>query len=165
MKEDKFISNKEQFILFATILIGLIVRMIEFLSSLFSAQPDPKISFGVYDISQMTEMLSPLYSFVAFFLCIFLVWKIDFAKLIFSTFVMFLLTIFFDWWFFDTQRIVTYFSQVNPEYEFKTFDFILVSGSIYDVTTLFLTNFILFWQISILLRMLIKTSQKENVLP
>jgi hypothetical protein len=95
----------------------------------------------------------------------FLVWKINFAKLIFSAFVIFLLTIFFDWWFFDTQQIISYAAQNHPNYEFKTFDFILISASIYEVVTLALTNILLFWQISILLRMLIKTSQKENVLP
>ncbi len=165
MKEDRLISNKEQFMLFAAVLIGLIVRMIELASSLFFSQHNPKTEFGLYDIFDMAEMMSPLYSFLAFFVCALLIWKINFTTLICSSVLILLLTIFFDWWFIDTRQIIAYAAKVNPEYHFKTFDFILVSGSIYDVITLFLTNFILFWQISILLRMLIKTSQKQNVLP
>jgi len=161
MKEDRLISNKEQFMLFATIFIGLIVRIIELTSSLFFTQHNPKTDFGLYDIFDMTEMMSPLYSFLVFFVCVFLVWKINFTTLICSSFLILLLTIFFDWWFIDTQQIIAYAAKVNPDYEFKTFDFILISASIYDVISLFLTNFILFWQISILLRMLIKTSQKD----
>ena len=109
--------------------------------------------------------MSPFYSFMVFLVCIFLVWKLNLITVTFSILLTLFLTLFFYWWIIDTQAALDNAAKVNSNYEFKTFDFILLDGSLYDVITLFIINFLLFWQISILLRMLIKTSQKENVLP
>lgn len=51
------------------------------------------------------------------------------------------------------------FSDISLFEKFASF------GNIFDYITFVFVSILLFWQISILLRMLIKTSQKENVLP
>jgi len=165
MKANNYISKKEHNFLLSTILFAFSIRIINLVTSIYFTEHNPNTDFGLYDVFDMTEMMSPIYSFVVFFICIFLIWKINLTTLIFSSFLTSLLTIFFDWWFIDTQQLIAYAAKVNPDFEFKTFDFILIGGSIYDVITLLVVNFLLFWQISILLRMLIKTSQKESVLP
>lgn len=51
---------------------------------------------------------------------------------------------------------------------FANFGFIeklFIIGNIFDYLTFLIVSILLFWQISILLRMLIKTSQRKNVLP
>ena len=165
MKANDYISKKEHNFLLSTVFFAFLLRIISSAISIYSTDPTPNKNFAIYSIFDMTEIMSPIYSFIVFFICIFLVWKINFATIIFSSFLSLILTIFFDWWFIDTQQLIAYAAEDNPGYEFKTFDFLLIGGSVYDAITLFVVNFVLFWQISILLRMLIKTLQKETALP
>ena len=139
------------------------LRIFNLLISILETEKNPaKFSYSIFDIK---EMMSPFYSFIVFLVCIFLVWKLNLITVTFSIILTLLLTLFFDWWFIETQVMIGYAAKVYSNYEFKTFDFILLDGSIYDAITLFIVNFLLFWQISILLRMLIKTLQRKIELP
>lgn len=165
MKANDYISTDEHRVLFLTVLLGFLLRIISFTFVIINTEPKADQSFGMYDIFQMTEVMSPLYSFIVFFICIFLVWKITFPTIVFSLILTFFLTLFFDWWFIDTQKLIAYAAKVNPNFEFKTFDFILIGGSVYDVLTLFITNAVFLWQISILFRVFNKTRQNKIFFP
>lgn len=90
-----------------------------------------------------------------------------FATLIFSR--TFLFSYFFSgvlvsrfvYWFYDTQRAVS----SNELFEPQGLNYFFINATIFDILTLSILSVLFFWQISILLRMLIKTSQKENILP
>ncbi len=161
MKANNYISINGHQVLLFTVFFGFLLRIISFVGAFTNAKPEASQSFGLYDIFQMTEIMSPIYSFVVFLICIFLVWKITFPTIAFSLTLTFFLTLFFDWWFVDTQQLIAYASEVNPDFEFKTFDFILIGGSIYDVLTLLIINTIFLWQISILFRIFSKTRQMK----
>jgi hypothetical protein len=67
----------------------------------------------------------------------------------------------FGYWFFDTREALFY-----AESDFiKGVDRFFYNAGDFDLAVFFLSSILLFWQISILLRMLIKTTQKENGLP
>ncbi len=72
-----------------------------------------------------------------------------------SNFCMFIYEVFLRKWIFFDE----YFS--NFSFTEKLF----IIGNIFDYLTFTLVSVLLFWQISILLRILIKTSQRKNVLP
>lgn len=165
MSNEKYISGKEHILLLFTIFSALSLRVISFVISIYFTDPNRDKDFGLYSIFDMVEKMSPIYSFVLFFVCIFLIWKINLPTVIFSCLLTLYLTIFFDWWFVDTQKILAYAAAINSDYEFKTFDFILIGGSVYDALTLFVVNFLLFWQTSILVRMLRKRKNIKSRLP
>ncbi|MDQ3321893.1 MAG: hypothetical protein M3525_05590 [Acidobacteriota bacterium] len=62
---------------------------------------------------------------------------------------------------FDTKKTLFSLEITNVE----GLDGIFYNAGDYDLITLLLVSILLFWQISILLRMLIKTLQKEKALP
>ncbi len=158
MKVNQYISKKEHLLLFITVCFGLVLRIINvFVSVIETDKTSAGFSYSIFD---MEEMMSPLYSFAVFLLCIFLIWNLNFITVIFSIILTSLLSMFFDRWFIETQVKIDYAAKRNLDYEFKTLDFVLLSGSVFDVVTFLIVNFLLFWQISILLRMLIKTTQK-----
>ena len=64
----------------------------------------------------------------------------------------------FVYWYFDTQRLLS----TNETHNVKDLDSIIYKANEFDVLVLFLLSILLFWQISILLRMLIKTVQRKN---
>jgi len=165
MRQKNYISDKEHKFLLSTVFFAFLLCIFSLVISIYFTEPDPNRSFGLYSIFDMTEMMSPIYSFIVFFICIFLVWKINLTTIFFSSLLTLLLTIFFDWWFIDTQQRIAYAAEVNPNYNFKTFDFILINGSVFDVITLFAVNFLFFWQLSIFLRILVKDTRIKSELP
>ena len=152
------ISRCEHRWFFAATFAGLAIWLVSFAIPLLFPPPPPpdgiKISFGIYSIFDMPDLVSPLYSVVAFAICVPLAWKLDPARLIFSLFPLGLLAYFFDGWFVDSQYRIREALLVNPDYEFKTFDFILVPGSIFDVLTFLLVNVLIVWRINLLYRLL-----------
>ena len=151
------ISRCEHRWFFAATFSGLAIWVVSFaIPVLFPPPPPPdgiKISFGIYSIFDIPDLVSPLYSFVAFAICVPLAWKLDPARLIFSLLPLGLLAYFFDNWFVDTQYRIREAAVVAPDYEFKTWDFILLSGSIFDVLTFLLVNVLIVWQIKLLFRL------------
>ena len=152
------ISRSEHRWFFAATFAGLAIWLVSFtIPVLFPPPPPPdgiKISFGIYSIFDIPDLVSPLYSVVAFAICVPLAWRLDPAKLIFSLLPLALLTYFFDNWFVDSQYRIREAAVVAPDHEFKTWDFILLSGSIFDVLTFLLVNVVIGWQIKLLYRLL-----------
>jgi hypothetical protein len=150
------ISRGEHRWFFAATFAGLAIWIVALAVAWVFPPPPPsgvRISFGIYSIFDMWELVSPLYSLAAFGICIPLAWKLDPARLTFSLFPLGLLTFFFDRWFVDSQYWIRDAVLVNPDYEFKTFDFILRAGSLVDVLTLLLVNVLVVWQITLLHRL------------
>jgi hypothetical protein len=85
-----------------------------------------------------------------------------FSKLfLFSTLFSGFLFTRYIYWFFDTQRLLDSLELSH----FEGLDQFFYKSTIWDFITLSFLSILLFWQIWILLRMLIKTLQKENNLP
>ena len=150
------ISRGEHRWFFAATFAGLAIWVVALAVGYFFPSPPPpgiKISFAIYSIFDIENLVSPLYSLTAFAICIPLAWKLDPTRLIFSLFLLGLLTFFFDRWFVDSQYWIRDAVLVNPDYEFKTFDLILRAGSLVDVLTLALVNVLVVWQITMLYRL------------
>lgn len=64
-------------------------------------------------------------------------------------------------WFFDTRKLLS----VSERQPAEALDNIFYNAGEVDLTVCLLVSILLFWQISILLRMLIKTMQRKSVLP
>jgi len=82
MKANDYISKKEHNFLLSTVFFAFLLRIISSAISIYSTDPTPNKNFAIYSIFDMTEIMSPIYSFIVFFICIFLVWKINFATII-----------------------------------------------------------------------------------
>ena len=146
------ISRNEANLLFCFTLAGLLIRIINLVVSTVFAPARNGVSFGIYDIFHMKEMMSPMYSFIVFIICVPLAWKINSLRSLLSLFPLLLLTLFFDYWFIQTRQDMAYTAINNSNFEFKTFDFALIGGTIYDLLTLLLTNVLFIWQVTILVR-------------
>lgn len=147
------ISRKERSLFFWITLSGLLLRVVNLVDSLIFAPKASGTNFGIYDIFDIKEMMSPLYSFVVFAICTPLAWRVNQLKSVSSLVVLFLLAWFFDSWMIDSRQRIAIAAIENPDYHFKMFDFALLEGSIYDLVTLILVNILLIWQISILYRL------------
>ncbi len=173
MKANRFTSNKEHKLLLAVALAAFIFSIAGFLSYTIKAdnerseyyriqeenKANNKISFsGPYCYPDKHPQL--LFSILLLVGSTFLSLCVTKRYLLSSLFTVSSFTT-FVYWFFDTRKKLSY-----AEADFvKGIDRIFYNAGDFDLTVLLLVSIILFWQISILLRMLIKTSQKENVLP
>lgn len=153
------ISDREHRYFFALTLFGFVIRLIELLLALIFPEPRPPgVSFAIYSIFDHWHLMSPLYSFAALLVCLLLYWKLEVPLLATAMLPLLLLTFFYDYWFVDSQLLIRRAADVNPDFEFKTFDYILVSGSFYDAVTLILVNILFIWHTSLLIR-LMRTSR------
>jgi hypothetical protein len=148
------ISKREHQAFFWLTFAGLAFRLVEVILWFMFAKPRPDGGFAIYDILDMWEMMSPLYSFVVFLICIACALRLTIPSQTFSLMTLALLVFFFDRWFLDTRRVVKLAVEVNPGFEFKTFDFAVANGSIFDFLTLCLVNILFIWQISLLVRLI-----------
>ena len=101
----------------------------------------------------MWEKMSPIYSFLVFLICVVCAFRMTIPSLTGSVIIMARLVFFFDWWFLDTRRLVRLAAEVNPNFEFKTFDFAVVGGSVYDFLTLCVVNVLFIWQLTLFVRL------------
>lgn len=147
------ISNREHRLFFAAMAFGLLIRIVPIALAIAFPSPEPKISFGLYSIFDHWEIMAPHYCVEAFLLCVPLAWKLNQATLTFSLPPLGLLTYFFDYWFVDSQFRIRETAILNPDYEFATFDFVLVAGSLFDVLTFFLVNALVVWQGTLMYRL------------
>ena len=131
---------------------GFCVRLIELIWAYFIVRRDPGSSFAIYDLFHMWEMMSPIYSFVAFLICTVGSWRVTFSSILWSIFPMALLAFFFDWWLIDSMHIAVRAAEISPGFEFKTFDFAVYGGTIFDFYSLIISNLLLVWQILTLVR-------------
>jgi hypothetical protein len=147
------ISSGEHRLVAAVLALGFTLRLIE--SALALIYPETKgASFGIYDIFDMWDKVSPIYSFIVFAVSLIACWKISIPSVTCSLLPIALLTFFFDRWFLDSRHTISIAAKVNPDYQFKTFDFALLNGSIYDFVSLIVVNIAFLWLFSILIRLL-----------
>jgi hypothetical protein len=119
------------------------------------------ISFGLYEISGTN--LRPFYSLSLIFLniCAFTSLRKS-KKFVFSTlFTIFSFLVFIHW--FTATRMAITVSEVADS--INGLNRYFYQAGITDFLVFLLVAILLFWQISILLRMLIKNTQRKNVLP
>lgn len=151
--DERIVSRTEAKLLFLVSASGLMLRVTELIIALLWPPPRDGAGFAIYDIFEMKEMMSPIYSFVVFIICVPLVWKIHRGRILLSIFALLPLVIFFDRWLIHTRRVMANATALYPEVVFKTFDFALLGGSIFDLLTLVISNFLFIWQISIFYRL------------
>ena len=127
---------------------GLVLRIIEILPALLVIPPDGSKGFTMYD-PICPQLLSPDYCLMTFFIGSILAWKITPFSLGLSVVLVYRLAYFFDYWLIDTRRMIAAAGEISPAYKFKTFDFVLLCGSVYDFLSLCLINFLALMQIFI----------------
>ena len=147
------ISDREHRFFFAVTAFGLLIRVLEIAIALAFPAPTTGISFGVYSIFDHWDLVSPFYSIVAFAICVPFAWKLDAGTLIPSMCPLVLLTYFFDYWFIDSQILLSKLPTIAPGHELKTFDYVLISGSVFDVLTFLLVNALIVWQANLIYRL------------
>ena len=159
------------FIVFALAFSNLTSRIIEsYNNSVSEAQEELKekanyirnseVSFGIYSLygtdprpfyNLLINLLS-LFTFLA--LC-------KTKKFILPSFFTALSFLIFLTWFISFNRTINN-NETQPP---NTLERLLILGAIFDYVVFFSVSILLFWQISILLRMLVKTLQKDEALP
>lgn len=150
--EDSFISKTECNFLFRLTFFGLVLRIVNLATSFAFAEPRAGTVFGIYSIFDMEDMMAPIYSFLVFSICSILLWRVDLPRAVGSILVFLPLVYFFDYWFIDSQLRIAQAAEINPNFPFKTFDYILITGSAYDVITLSLVNILPIWLITVVVR-------------
>ncbi len=177
MKANNFISKKEHKLLLIVAFTALILSIVGSIAystkaenkrAAYSKEQDEKIArnepvfsgaycspdkhpqflFSIILLSALT--FSCLWVAKRFLLCYLLSFLLTIASL--SRFV---------YWYFDTQEL---FSSIGKD-SVKGFDGFLYNAGDNDLVVLLLVSILLFWQIFILLRMLIKTLQRKTELP
>lgn len=162
MKANKYISKREHkslmlfaFIVFIFVLLFISLSFIEEVTNQPNAMPNVKLS------GDNGLMIFPLFRLITFFIFL--------AILKTKRFLLsFLLTIFYTFLFIYGLSARFKGGQLGGEEFSPKIDLhleIYFAANGYDYFAAFFISILLFWQISILLRMLIKTLQKENVLP
>lgn len=164
MRINQYLSIKEHKFLFYFFIFGLLLRVVELLHFHFFTEhsPQDKNSNILYSIFNELGIMSRIYSFFVFLVCILLIWKFSFIKVLATTFFSSLLAYFFDSWFYTSlSRLYFYFNSNLPNMTLidATFE------TYYNFITFLLINFLVLWQISILFRMLMRTNSRNEILP
>ncbi len=120
-----------------------------------------KLSFGIYVLTPapIAPFLILAEVFLTFITFLFLLKPGKFFLSSFSTILSFLLFVF---WFVSTRYLVL---GITDSPKPQGLEGILTHSNGFDFILLFFVSILLFWQISILLRMLIKTMQRKSELP
>lgn len=149
------ITGLEHRVFFVVASVPLLIRIVELaFAILFPEKPQPGISYGLIWVFDRWDVMGPFLSLVAFLIIVPLSRKLLTANLTLSLLPLSLLTLFYDYWFVDSQIRVRQILEVNPNYAFKSLDFIMIWSSVYDVITLFLVNILLLWNLSLIYRMI-----------
>ncbi len=168
MKASKYISRKEHKLLLYSFVLGLLLRIIElFQFVFFNENPLQHESGGnkfvMYSIFNELEMMSPIYSFSVFFISLGLIYNLSKFSIIFSLIPTVLLAYFFDSWLISSLSRLYFQYDLIIELKLSFFD--VFFDNIYNLITFLLINTLLFWQISILFRMLFNTKENNELLP
>jgi hypothetical protein len=154
LEGNRSISAREHRFFFGVMLLPLVLRVIEISWALVFPEPRRDgISYVIYSIFDMWELVSPLYCFTIFLVLASAFWKQSTPRLILALLPLVWLVYFFDRWFVDTRWRITLASEINPDYPFKPLDFILLSGSVIDVVSLAIVNVLFIWTITMIVRL------------
>jgi len=173
MKSIRYASNKEHKLLLAVALAAFIFSIAGFLSYTIKADNERSEYYRIQEENKANNKISfsgpycypdkhPQLLFSIILLVGSTFFSLYFTKryLLSSLFTAASFTTFI-YWFTDTRKALAYAESDLV----KGIDRIFYNAGDFDLAVLLLVSILLFWQISILLRMLIKKSQKENVLP
>lgn len=169
MKTTKFISLNEHRVFLFFIFISFILSVLclscfvieKYNESVVSAQLQKLTGFAVYSfepthprflVLSVTTLCFGIASILLFKFCTYLI----------TLFLNILNILAFVCWLNFTTMIISSFEDLNSV---RSMDFILYQASFFDLSLFFLIISLLFWQSSILLRMLIKNIQRKNSLP
>ncbi len=156
MKANSYIPAKERRLLLILAFISVILAFLSLAYQIIEHYTKPA-SIGIYDMKQAS--LLPWFNFLTLFIFIALLKS---KKFIISTLLTLFSFIIFAYEFYSVVRIIILF---NPIPELSFVEKLLLIANYFEYINFFLVSILLFWQISILLRMLIKTLQRKTELP
>ncbi len=157
MKANSYISKKENRLLLILSFISVVFAFSNFVYQVIDHFTKPKALFDIYDISRGSFL--PTFNFLTLFIFIALFKS---KRFIISSLLTFISFIIFTYEFYSGGRIIL---RDDPFPELGLIEQLLLIANYFDYTVFLIVSILLFWQISILLRMLIKTLQREKALP
>ncbi len=153
----KFISTKEHRIILTAILFCFIWRIIELALTIKISTNDSPTGFVLYDISQITEIMVPFYTFLILpIICIFL-WKLTKFRLFGSFILTVILSKPYLTWIVQTREGISYLEN----YDFRFVDYVLFKGSFGDLICCLVIFGLLLWHFSIIVRFIIRRFQAK----
>jgi len=175
MKANNYISKKEHklllifaFILFILAFTNFVCDSIESYNKRFQEEQielkekanNNGNSFGIYGDWGANR---PWYRFSFIFLTLLAFLTLQKIRVfIFPLFITIVPFSIFAYWFIRTYNLIVIDEFVSRH---KGLDRTLIIATVFDYLIFFFVSILLFWQISILLRMLIKTLQRKSILP
>ncbi len=156
MKANSYISAKEHKLLLVLAFISAILAFLALVHQIIENYNKPA-SIGIYDMSRAS--LIPWFNFFTLFIFIALFKS---KRFIISSLLTLFSFVIFAYEFYSVVRIIILF---NPIAELTFVEKLLLIANYFEYINFFLVLILLFWQISILLRMLIKTLQRKTELP
>lgn len=157
MKANNYISKSEHKLIVIISFVSVVLAFSNLIFQIIEYYTKPTPLFVFYDM--MRPNLIPLFNFSTLFIFIAL---FNSKKYIVSSLLTLLTFIPFAYEFYSGFRIILFY---NPQPERNFSELLFLIANRFDYLVFFLVTILLFWQISILLRMLIKTLQKEKALP
>jgi len=157
MQTNYYISRREHNLLLILASTSVVFAFSNFAYQLINHFIKPIDSFVLYDISRGS--LLPTFNFLTLGIFIALFKS---RRFIISSLMTSLSFIIFAYEFYSRVRIIL---RDDPFPELSLTEQLLMIANYFDYTVFLIVSVLLFWQISILLRMLIKTLQKDEALP
>lgn len=172
-----FISEKERKLLLTLAFLCFLFSIFNFSGCLINkynsyvsekqsdmeAQANDDVHFAIYSFER--PPLNPLFSFVNIFLLSFAFINLYKSKrFLLSSFFTSISFYFFIYLIIDTRRLIGA-EEEDSTLPLTNLDRIIYKASYLEFACYLTVSILLFWQISILLRMLIRNSQRKNVLP
>ena len=156
MKANNYTSKKEHKLLLIVVFITVILAFSNLTYQIIEHYTNPA-SFGIYDMKRAS--LLPSFNFLTIFIFVALLKS---KRFIVSTLLTFFSFIIFVREFYIAVKLILLY---NLFPELSLVEQLLLIANYFDYIVFFIVSILLFWQISILLRMLIKTLQRKNELP
>ena len=164
MNSDKnIISLNEHKLLFLTAFIAFVLTLFRGVIAFFSNNGNADGTFTIASMFDREEMMSPIYSFLGFFIISLFLFRVGTVQIIFSFITSLFLSCFYFSWFITTQRSILIFSKSPEAFDVKLniIDYILIGSSFFDVLSFFLISILFIWQAIIIFRII----SKERKLP
>jgi hypothetical protein len=155
MKANNYISKNE----YRLLLIIVFVSFILSLSNLAYQIVEINNKSNPYGLSEAPARPLLLFNFLTLFIFIVLFFS---KRFLISSILTLCSFIIFAYEFYSAVKIILLY---KPFPELSLIEQFLIIGNYFDYIVFFLVSILLFWQISILLRMLVKTLQKDEALP
>ncbi len=156
MKANKYISESEHKLLLTFAFISFVLAYSNFAYQIVDHFTKPKALFEFYDMKRASFI--PLFNFLTLFIFIALFKS---KRYTISSLLTLFSFVIFGYEFYRGVKILVY----TPIPELNIIEKLLLIANYFDYIVFLIVSILLFWQISILLRMLVKTLQTKNELP